>query len=170
MKKILLLTAIAFATTVSAQTKLVCGNNTIEVKGTLLSSVKYIGSDKKDNVVTSFYTLFENNTLTIWEENIDNGERQSVVVYTVNKKDIDVFERKQPYLDEVTLSDYEKPTKRIYITCASNVDCVKSVSYFSWFAQGKTDDTVNRFLQIDGTDKAVHQKFLDQLLSWVKTN
>lgn len=165
MKKLLFIAALFIAVVSYSQTSITCGNNTVIVTGEKLSSVKYIGRDKKTNAVTNYYYRIDSDSLKVWEEYINEGERESIITYTIHKKDIN--RKSMPYLDELPGSEYEKPLKRIYISC-NNGECVQSASYFSWKQAGDVTLSTNIFCQIDGTDLKIHQAFLDKILAWLK--
>lgn len=165
MKQLLTTLVLALSITCTAQTTLSIGPHSFTGVGEKLSSVKYIGSDKKSNSVTNYYIKLGTDSLTIWEEAFDEGEIESISVIRINKKDID--QKNLPYLDVFPGSEYEKPVQRIYIKCAEG-ECIQSTSYYSWTKAGNETKSTNGFYQIDGSDKAVHQNFLNQLLSWIK--
>jgi hypothetical protein len=165
MKRLITLFAASISLAGAAQTTLTCGQTTITMTGEQLSSVKFIGSDKKANAVTNYYYKLGADSITIWEEYINEGEKESVTVIRVHKKDID--RKNLPYLDLFPGSEYEKPVQRIYITCASG-ECIQSTAYYSWMAPGKETISTNGFYQIDGSDKTTHQNLLDKILNWLK--
>jgi len=161
-----LLTLVVCLTTVlsNGQITLTCGNNTIGVSGEKLSSVKFIGSDKKTNSVTNYYYSLQKDSLKVWEEVITDDLTESVGIYSIARKDIST--KFAPYLDELPGTEYEMPLKRIYITCAGG-DCVQSASYYSWKPKGEVVISTNRFYQVDGSNKQNHQAFLTKLLAWI---
>ena len=166
MKTIIaLLLIVATTNTIQAQTTLTCGKHSISSVGEKLSSVKYIGSDKKSNDVTNYYYQFTKEELTIWREELENGEPKSIEKTTINKKDIST--KNAPYLDLFPASEYEKPIERIYITCGKD-ECMQTESVYSWTNAGDVSKSTNGFYQIDGTDKKIQQAFLDKLLAWIK--
>ncbi len=163
--KLLLFSLLVCGIAASAQTTLSCGPHSIAMTGEKLSSVRFIGSDKKANAVTTYYYQISTDSITFWEEYVNEGEKESVTVIRIHKKDID---RKQPpYLDLFPGSEYEKPVQRIYITCAG-ADCIQSTAYYSWTAPGKASTSTNGFYQADGSDKTAHQLFLDKIANWLK--
>jgi hypothetical protein len=162
---ITLLLFVAATVTIQAQTTLTCGKHNISGVGEKLSSVKYIGSDKKSNDVTNYYYLFTKEELIIWREELENGESKSIEKTTITKKDIST--KNAPYLDLFPASEYEKPIERIYINCGKE-ECMQTESIYSWTNAGDVLKSTNGFYQIDGADKKIQQVFLDKLLAWIK--
>ncbi len=167
MKHLITLLAIAVALTANTQTILVCGKNNITVTGQKVSSTKYIGSDKKSKSITNYYYQLGTDSLTIWEEFINDDEAvESITITTIAKKDIST--KSSPYLDEFPGSEYEKPVQRIYIKCTDG-DCMMATGFYNWTEPGSETHSTNGFYQLDGSDKKVQQELLNKILSWLKT-
>ncbi len=166
MKKLFTIIAIIAVLTAQGQTSLTCGKNVIAVSGEKVSSTKFIGTDKKDNAITNYYYQLGKDSLTIWEEYINEGEHESVAVISIHKKDINIIDL--PYLDEYAFPNYENPVQRIYIQCKDG-DCMKRISYQSWVEPGKESHDATNFYQIDGSDKKIQQELLNKILAWLKS-